>query len=363
MWINFEHSMPPLNRLRTALARTPPRVHVFSPDSGDINRMTALAQDCATVAGRSWQVTVGKELPDRVDVLVISAHGSDLLAPIWNLRRQLPDAVCLVWLFDNHLSQIGNLRTVMAADGYFPSHAFCADYLFNPYSPNLGHLPAACLQWSRAELVEGLAVPRLRADRFLAAFVDYPFAARHEFLGRLGAVPEADLLLMPPGDRSRYRDKSTAERLAEWCSYKSSVVLPVERDLSTRLFDALASGQIPLVSDAVLDLDRVIPPAIQAQLPILRFRDGDIPALLAAHAEALRRFDAEGEAGLWRRVGFVLDGHLLQHRLASILALLVALDEGRAIIAYHQARGGLLLTGSSGFEAGPGESGELISER
>ena len=342
MWIGFEHSTPSMHRLQTALQYSPTHVHIFSQESPNVGRTATLPNE-GDFAGRAWQVTRGAEFPARVDILLITAHGSDIGAPIWNLRRQVPGALVLVWLFDNHLSYIHNLRTVIAADGYFPSHAFCADYLLNPYSLNLGHLPAPCLQWTKDEIAEGLSVPRQRSDKFLAAYVDYPFSARHEFLNRLHEVPQAELFLMTPEDRSRYRSKSRAEKIAEWCNYKTSVVAPVERDLSTRLFDALASGQIPLVADSVLDLDSVIPLAVQANLPILRFREGEIASLLAAHAEALGLFDAEGQYGIWRRHTFVSNGHFMRHRLQTILATLVALAEGRSVVAYHPASTGLVL--------------------
>jgi hypothetical protein len=356
MWIGFEHSPPPAARLRTALLKTPVAVHIFTPESADIARLAALGE--VTASGRSWRISAGPVFPERIDILILTAHGGDFLAPIWNLRRGLPNAVCLVWLFDNHLNYVGNLRTVLAVDGYFPSHAFCADYLLNPHSANFGHLPSSCIQWNEAEIREGLALAGRRADRFLAAFVDYPFSRRHEFLHRLGAIAEANLLLMPPEDRTRYSNKSRAEQLAEWCGHKTSLVVPVERDLSTRLFDALACGQIPLVSDAVLDLGRVFSPAVQAALPILTYRDGDLASLLAAHAEALRRFDAEGETGIRRRHGFVAAGHMLHHRLASMLGALVALDTGRAGIAYHPASAGLVLQALPETAAAPRHSAD-----
>jgi hypothetical protein len=343
MWTKFEHATPPLTRLKAALEKRPVRVHLFSQEAPNMGRTIALSDGLMHVAGRSWQVTRGAEFPSQIDVLLLTAHGGDLGAPIWNLRRTLPNAFVAVWFFDNHLAYHENLRTAIAADGYFPSHAFCADHLHNPHSVNLGHLPAACVQWTAAEIAEVLAAAGERSDKFLAGFVDYPFSVRHEFLQRLRAVPEAELLLMPPNDRSRYRSKTRAERVAEWCGYKTSVVLPVERDLSIRLFDALASGQIPLVADSVLDLDRVIPPSLQETLPVLRFRMGDVDALLAAHRQALQRFDAEGQAGIWRRHDFVAKGHFLTHRIASALSTLAALAEGRAVVTYQPVNAGLVL--------------------
>ena len=51
-------------------------------------------------------------------------------------------------------------------------------------------------------------------------------------------VPEAAVITMPAHDRSRYFLKTSAERFREWLGYKSTLILPLDSDLSTRLFDA-----------------------------------------------------------------------------------------------------------------------------
>jgi hypothetical protein len=358
MWIGFEHSTPPAARLRAALARPRPQVHVFAPELDSRRYLPPLAENDFPAGGRLWQITSGSKLPDRVDILFVISTSADFLAPIWNLRRQVPQAVCLLWMWDNHHRYYQNLRTVLAVDGYFPCHSFSADYLLNPYSAHLGHVPMCCAQWRLPEIAAVLAAAPPRSDKFLAAYVNYGGEAHRPFLSRLQDVPQAELVLMSVPEWGRYFARTKAEQIAQWCSYKTSVVVPVERDLSLRMFDGLVCGQIPLVSDAVIDLDRVVAPEIQAALPILRFRDGDIPSLLAAHAEALRRFDAEGETGIRRRHDFVANGHMLHHRLAAMLWMLVALDTGRAGIAYHPPSAGLVLQALPETAAAPPHSAD-----
>lgn len=92
--------------------------------------------------------------------------------------------------------------------------------------------------------------------------------------------------------------------------------MPIAADLSTRVFEALITGQIPLVPIDVTDLDRVVPPALQASLPIIRFQPNSSDSAAAAWREALARFDAEGAAGVTRRYLYAREHHCLTVRLA-----------------------------------------------
>jgi hypothetical protein len=90
-------------------------------------------------------------------------------------------------------------------------------------------------------------------------------------------------------------------------------------DLSTRFFDALAAGQVPIVASNILDLDRIVPPDLQARLPIIRLQDYTVPALREAHERATAAFDREGNEGAERRHRFILENHMLAHRTRVLL--------------------------------------------
>jgi len=136
---------------------------------------------------------------------------------------------------------------------------------------------------------------------------------------------------MDPAHRERYFGLSKTDQVREWCFYKTSVVIPVSADLSTRLFDALACGQLPIVSDVVMDLDRVISPDIQRSLPILKFRAGDFQSLRTMHAEAIRRFDEGGARAARGRHRYAMENHTLENRVASIVTTITSLSGLRAV--------------------------------
>lgn len=263
------------------------------------------------------------EKSDQADIVILTAHGSDLSTRVWNLRKHIKeDAVIAIWLWDNHLTQLNNYRTILAADFVLPSHAYAAGYLFNPFSVIGAHIPACSAQWTRKEIRNILELNPIaaRKHKALVNYVDYPFSWRSKLLHELkDGVDEAEVILMPPDDRSRYFGMTSEQRFFEWLQYKATVILPVDKDLSTRLFDALLGGQIPIVPETIADIDHVIPAHLQRDLGLVRVRDVTVPALKKSISEALETFDRMGEAGVNQRQEYVLNHHMLPNRINSIL--------------------------------------------
>jgi protein O-GlcNAc transferase len=261
---------------------------------------------------------------ERPDVIFICCHGVDLSSVIDRARRRYPSAFIVGWLWDNHVSRDTNARTAAATDAFFVSHAFAAPALGAALSRCVGHLPSCCAQWSRGDIEAVFAQPRTRSDALFATYVDYPlYETRSSFLRRLaGEISHSNVRLMPQGDRHAYFDMTKVDQLREWCGHKTSVVVPLTNDLSTRFFDALACGQVPIVSSAVLDLDLVVSPELQAKLPVIKFQANDFGSLRDAHARAVEAFDAGGHNGALARHLFALEHHLLEARMATAVTML-----------------------------------------
>lgn len=283
-----------------------------------------LVDECSALSGFRY---VPYESGEHIDVLLTASHGADDSAVLDAARSRLrADGLIGVWLWDNHTSKKSNLRSALAADFVFPSHRYAAGYLRNPASLLAAHIPACSAQWTRNEVAAWFdqILTTERSSKVLVNYVDYEWSPRSPILRRLQAeLPEAEVLLMSPWNRGRYFDQTAEQRFAEWCGYKTTVILPLRNDFSTRLFDALLAGLVPVVPQSVLDLDSVIPPEIQDRLGIVRVASLDIPVLREAFRLAIDRFDANGEAGARQRHEFVLDGHMLRHRVAAMLQSLL----------------------------------------
>ncbi len=256
-----------------------------------------------------------------IDLILMTAHGDDLSNLIAELKKINSKLIIAVWFFDNHLGYLNNFRTAILADIYFPSHDYCKDYLLNPFSIQGKHYPACQAQWVSGELeFENIARNQIRKNNLLLNYVDYKFSWRSNLLNELRKKSsDIDFKVMPPNDRDRYFTLSPKEKYREWCSYKSTLILPVEKDLSTRVFDALFAGQVLIVPTLLDDFDQVIPKEYQNLLGIIRIKDLNYDTIKLAVKKAIEIFDTRGEEGIMKRFYFVYQNHMLVNRVKDIL--------------------------------------------
>jgi hypothetical protein len=320
-----EHRVAELQRRLARLNTAAPIRFRFIP-SHETNFISYFADDysadMAQLSASGFEQLNTTDADNNCDVIILTAHGSDLSTDILNLRARYPGAILVGWFWDNHLGDVTNLRTALMLDVIFPSHRYAGLSIANPFSLIAQWIPSCSAQWSSKVASAGFASPPLagRSSKMLVNYVDYKFSWRTQLINALAVeAPEAEVKLMTPDNRTRYFAKSPVERFGEWLDYKASLILPVDRDLSTRLFDALLAGQVVVVSDRVVDLPSLIPPEAQAELGIISLTDLTVPSVRAAAIEAARRFDVEGLNGALRRHTFVLQNHMLVHRIGAIL--------------------------------------------
>jgi hypothetical protein len=223
-----------------------------------------------------------------------------------------------VWFWDNHHHQHINLRIAMLTDLVFVSHWHERQYLNLPAALAAAHVPAYSRQWSPGAIARHYpaGLPTERRNGLFGGFGRYSWAhERNSLIEALAAAcPEHSLTL---GKVDAYFQISAAERLRTWVEHKVQLIVPINRDVSTRIFEALMTGQIPLVPDDVPDFDRVINPPIQAALPILRYQAGNVESAKAVCRQGIMLFDRDGAAGVRRRHEFARDRHSLAARLAD----------------------------------------------
>jgi len=331
-----------LIKLVTPLASKRPIRFGFvpAPDSGPLRYFAKGCElDFRQLVGHGFEfVPLSADTITNIDVIVLTAHGTDISTSFWNFRSKLsPQTIVAIWLWDNHISCMQSMRMALMADFVFPSHRYLSSYLLNPVSVLALHVPACSAQWSRSEAAQifSNSVNEPRLNKALANYVEYPFSWRSELLRRLQSeVSEVEALLMSPENKTRYFSKSSTERLKEWIGYKATIILPIDRDVSTRVFDALLAGEVLLVPSIVADLDEVIPPADQKRLGIVRLSDVELPSIRAGIKQAMRVFDEGGVDGARARHQYALDNHMLVHRVASILERIREVAKGELFPAF-----------------------------
>ncbi len=298
------------------------------------------------IGGRRFiQVTLTETV--KSDIVIVTAHGQNLERELWELRSALePDGIVVVWLWDNHLAHFSNFKTVLSADVVFFSHGLDQSYLFSPCSAVTAHVPACCAQWTKAEVDEHFAEFGLlpRKSRLLVNYVDYSFAMRGEIIRRVEKeIDNADVFFMPSGDRARYFKKTSREKFGEWSSYKSTIILPITNDLSTRFFDAMLTGLVPIVADCIQDLDKIIPVSMQRELGIVKLLTFDTESIREAVVDAIRLFDELGNEGMIRRHQFIRQHHMLNNRIDQMLDILSRLVDGRVQVEFGDGPHGVAL--------------------
>jgi len=282
-------------------------------------------EDIAQVVGSEWTLLNLNEARGQDVIVILTTHASDMTPELWAFRQSIgSESVLCGWHFDNHLSQIDNIKNSLAIDFGFPSHSYAVtDYLYNPVSPVVDHVPLCSCQFSRAETIEWIydSLPIPRQDKAVFNYVLYDFSPRTKPLLELSQQISdvADFKLMPASDRSRYKSLSRRERFSEWAYYKSSVIMPMTHDLSTRFFDSLATGQVPIVPSWLVDLDQYLPSEELLRLGVVRVDSYDPSVLRKAIRTANQRFDADGIDGILYRARYALTSGSLGARIKQIL--------------------------------------------
>ena len=257
------------------------------------------------------------------DLIVLLVHLYNERQSLCDLRTAGYQGPIVGWFWDNHHLIFDNYEEAQELDVCVPGHAFAANYLRSRRSLMGAPVPLCTTQWSGAQAGQFFAAHGFaqRSDVMYGGFVKHATAAkRNAFAAQLVAAGFEGVSLLEKDTLNQYFGMSVNERFKVWASHKVSLCLPLDGDLSQRLFDALLSGQIPIVPPDIYDLDSVIPRKLQNRLPIVRMGEYSLNAVREAHARAIELFDQQGKAGILRRHRFAMANHLFASRIATIIS-------------------------------------------
>lgn len=299
----------------------------------DLSGLAEMDDDSLMVRGHTADevLALGARLVADVVINACNIHPGEE-AFLRRAREILPDTVLVSWHFDNHHGELANLRAALAADVVFAAHTFCQSYLVNMSSVLAGSLPLCCTQWG-ARLATSLYHQygrETRSDALYGGFVAHDVARERSERVRaaMREIPGSALRLLADDQAGAYYGLPLSERFREWAAHKVSFNPAVRRDLSTRVFDSLIAGLVPIVPDTTVDLDAVVRPAIQAELPIVRYTETSQGAVVDAYRMALQRYDADGQAGADRRHRYAVEHHTLPVRIRRIADVLRGMARG-----------------------------------
>lgn len=222
--------------------------------------------------------------------------------------------VFVAWDWDNHHWLDRSVLLAAHSDVYAPAHEENL-YLLSRFNPTtVGPVFCASVQWSRQFLADrlGALLAATRSDEPLGMHIPYAaFVYRNRVVSTLGQhFPHVGF-----SDRA-FHDRGPEDRLLEWAAHKAHWIVPVLNDVPIRIFDALVTGGIPIV-----------PQALRHRLPardipaehIVFYGPEDVVSPQAVVARANALFDAGGLDGIAARHRLALQAHHGNHRITQML--------------------------------------------
>jgi len=224
-----------------------------------------------------------------------------------------PDAIFIIWDFDNHHNIKDASLLSLLCDFYIPAHIINSELLVR-FNPNfVGHVMPCVIQWSRAFLVENSSkiIDSVRSNDPLGMHIKYDkFPVRNRNVQRLNNFYNSISFV----DFS-YHALSSLARLEEWSTYKLHWVIPTYNDVPSRIFDALITGGIPLVPD-YLKYQLVDNELINF---VLFYKWEDLKDPRKIIDLALTQFDELGREGCIQRYEYALNNCHVDQRIELIL--------------------------------------------
>jgi hypothetical protein len=268
------------------------------------------------------------------DLAICCTHLTQDHLPQLAIRSRDLAKVVVAWAWDNHHDAFHNLCNASLADIVLPAHAYCRHRLKFPHYILGRTTPLCTAQWGRrfanGEILRssGLA----RSNSLQGGYVLWEGSARNEALLRLRAeIPNNSIELLDADQRSQYFNLSAGERLRKWRSFKTSIQVPLDRDVSLRIFDALLAGQIPIVPVSCTDLDLAVPLKDQQALPIIRIPDLSTATVENALQTAIQRYGEMGVEGMLQRHQYAAERHHAITRINDITDYILGLSSNLCV--------------------------------
>jgi glycosyltransferase involved in cell wall biosynthesis len=305
-----------------------PRILAISSRASKIFSFRATQDIRGYFDERGMDVDFTDDVPEEsivgYDAVIYLAHLQNDPLRIGMLRERGFSNLLVGWFWDNHHHPMANNDVAECLDIAIPGHDFARSCLSSRNSRLAAPVPLCVTQWTRQEAAELYQKygQQERSDRLYGGFVKYRMGVDRQRLVEdlQERIEEHALSLLDERTMSSgYFGKDSASRFREWASYKCSLILPLRKDLSQRFFDALLAGQVPVVSDDILDLGSVLSKAMLRQLPIVSFKAGSADSALKAWQRAIKLFDEGGQEAAMARHQYALNNHMFEHRLEQIL--------------------------------------------
>lgn len=319
---------------RLAHEKTRRRDHLSRHFSGRLPRRILISDNLRHIAPRQAGVEVGylergffqEEDPQRfadkcarlADCVVIvnnnDAHKQGVASGYASFYSACEHTLFIVWDWDNH--HWLSLSSVLAAhsDLYVPTHHE-NHFLLSRYNANITDaIAAGVVQWT-SDFLRGHRDEVLRQSRSDAPLGKHIFYASFEYRNRVVATLQPRYPSIGFSTH-QFHELTPEQKFIEWVSHKTHWIVPVLNDIPIRVFDAHATGGIPLIPDSLRFTHWL---ADAHPDDVLCYSAADIVEPEAFIERACALFDRHGEAGMSRRFDYALEKHHGDVRVGMML--------------------------------------------
>lgn len=232
------------------------------------------------------------------------------------LYQNSPDSIFVIWDFDNHHWLALSTMLAVFSDVYVPTHNDNLE-LLSRFNNVISHtVPSGVIQWPRKFLMDNISqIKNLdRSNEPLGTHIEYPqFTLRQRTLQELSKTYSKVKLV----DGS-YHSRTMQDRFTEWCSHKVHWIVPVLNDAPIRIFDALATGGVPIIPRSLKYHKDIID--IHDQVVFYDYEDIQNPKEVTE--KAIKLFDEGGEKGAVDRHRKTCYNYHVDSRVETILKVI-----------------------------------------
>lgn len=228
------------------------------------------------------------------------------LVNFYNICQQLDQTLIVVWDWDNHHHLHISSILAAVADVYLPTHR-AHDFELTSFCDYVWRLPLSSIQWTDGFITDHAdrIASAQRRDDFGGTFCEYGmFPLRNAHLRQLQQhLPRIQLV----ENLRDYWELSPLERLDDWTRHKGQWIVPTLNDLSTRVFDALITGNIIAIPRR-FQFDEVL--ADLNSDDYVCYDENDLIDPQRVKQSMIQKFDHWRSIGIHRRIRFGLDNNL-----------------------------------------------------
>jgi hypothetical protein len=240
-----------------------------------------------------------------------------------NLVRSCTETVFVLYLYDNHHIVTTSVLFASLSDIIISAHPHHRYLLSNYCSYVISPLCAPIYSWSMPEILnyQKNIFNMNRGFDLGGNFNKYEqFPLRNEIISSLHKKSfKWDIKLNNLNDPDNYQYKTPAERILEWTSYKTSLIVSTQDDIPIRFFDSMLTGSIPIVHAILKNQIESLEGIKHIKNHICWFTEFDLIGFEDVVERATKLFDSHGLSGIKERTTWAMKFHMRESVIHEIV--------------------------------------------